>query len=33
MAPAKEPAYKNVIRTDITVMNNQITELGQTKLD
>ncbi|SMB82854.1 conserved hypothetical protein [Hymenobacter roseosalivarius DSM 11622] len=32
-APANQPVYKNVVRTDITVTNNQITELGQTKLD
>ncbi|MBC6608244.1 DUF4382 domain-containing protein [Hymenobacter sp. BT188] len=32
-APANQPAYKNVVRTDITVTNNQVTELGQTKLD
>lgn len=32
-APTGQPAYKNVVRADITVTNNQITELGQTKLD
>ena len=33
-APANQPAYKaKVIRTDITVTNNQMTDMGQTKLD
>lgn len=33
-APANQPAYKTKeVRTDITVTNNQITDLGQTKLD
>ncbi|GAB2460314.1 hypothetical protein GCM10011375_10690 [Hymenobacter qilianensis] len=32
-APTGQPTYKNVVRTDITVTNNQVTELGQTKLD
>jgi hypothetical protein len=32
-APTGQPAYKNVVRTGITVTNNQVTDLGVTPLN
>ncbi len=32
-APAGEPAYRNVVRTGITVANDQVTDLGATPLN
>ena len=32
-APTGQPAYKNVVRTGITVTNDQVTDLGTTPLN